>query len=236
MKETIKQFISTYLNSQNAFMVTVSVMLLLLILYVILSCVGFASIKKIIKALRNESGEGIIKKIESLRLSRRFEKMWDDYYEAYCSEDTVALNNYLVKKDMLIQKNMFRLVSRVVAVAGFSAAVIGAIKIPGILEAEKPNLICMFFALLSVQAVFEIFYAFFENLRKKRIARFLEEFEILCKRKLSGKAASFENKHVINKMDGLEEQVNLVRSGVNQINARLDRQYRFLENMEKPEE
>ena len=236
MKEAIKQFIYVYLNSQNAFLATVFIMLALLGLYIVLSCVGFASIKKIIRALREGTGEEIIKTIESLRLSKRFEKMWDDYYEAYCTEDTVALNNYLVKNDMFINKNMFKLASRVVAFAGFSAAVIGAIKIPGIFEAEKPNLICMFFALISIQAVFELFYLFFETLLKKRTARFLEEFEILAKRKLPGKAASFELKHVMNKLDELDERVDAIRSGVNQLNARLDRQYRLLENMENPEE
>lgn len=236
MKEAIKQFVSVYLNSQNAFLVTVSIMLVLLVLYIILSLVGFGSLKKIIKALREETGEDIIKKIESLRLSKRFEKMWDDYYEAYCSEDTVSLSSYLVKSDMLVTKNMFKLASRIVAILGFSAAAIGAIRIPGIFEAEKLNIVCLFFALISIQAVFEFFYVLFETLCKKRIARLLEEFEILSMRKLSGKAASFEVKHIINKMNELDERVDAVRSGVNQLNARLDRQYRFLENMEKPEE
>lgn len=236
MKEAIKQFVSVYLNSQNVFMITVCIMFLLLILYVVFSLVGFGSIKKIIKALREETGDDIIKKIERLRLNKRYAKMWDDYYEAFCSEDTVSLHNYLIKNDMFIQHNIFRHASRVVAVCGFSAAVIGAIKIPGMFEAEKLNLVCLFVALISVQAVFEFFYKLFGQIRKKRASRFLEEFTMLSKRKLPGRAASFELMHIVNKMNDLDERIDAVRSGVNQLNARLDRQYKFLENMEKPEE
>lgn len=236
MMETLKQFIYTYLNSQNVFLVTAIMLMALLILYVILSLVGFGSIKKIISALREEVGEEIIKRIESLRLSKRFNKMWEDYYEAYCSETTVALNNYLIKKDMLEQKNIFRIASRVVAIGGFSFCLIGIIKNPVLFEAEKQNLICLLFALLTVQAFCELVYAFFEQLRKKRTLRFLEEFEMLSKRKLHGFGVNFETSHVMQKISELDERVDAVRLGVNQLNARLDRQYKFLENMEKPEE
>lgn len=236
MKEIIKQFIYTYLNSQNIFLVTAIMLMALLILYVILSLVGFRSIKKIISALREEIGEDIIRRIESLRLSKRFNKMWEDYYEAYCSETTVSLHNYLIKNDMLYSKNIFRIASRVVALGGFSVCLIGTIKNPVLFEAEKQNLICLLFALLTVQAVCELVYAFFEQLRKKRTLRFLEEFEMLSKRKLHGFGVNFETSHVMQKISELDERVDAVRSGVNQLNARLDRQYKFLENMEKPEE
>lgn len=236
MKEIIKQFIYTYLNSQNIFLVTAIMLMALLILYVILSLVGFRSIKKIISALREEIGEDIIRRIESLHLSKRFNKMWEDYYEAYCSETTVSLHNYLIKNDMLYNKNIFRIASRVVALGGFSVCLIGTIKNPVLFEAEKQNLICLLFALLTVQAVCELVYAFFEQLRKKRTLRFLEEFEMLSKRKLHGFGVNFETSHVMQKISELDERVDAVRSGVNQLNARLDRQYKFLENMEKPEE
>ncbi|MBE7092019.1 MAG: hypothetical protein E7365_02435 [Clostridiales bacterium] len=236
MKEAIKQFVSVYLNSQNVFLATVLIMTALLILYVVLSLIGFRSIRKIIKALREETGEQIIKKIESLNLSKRYEKMWNDYYEAYCCEDTVALNNYLIKNDMFITKNLFKIASRIVALCGFSVAGIGAIKIPGIFIAEIPNLVCLFFALIIVQGVFEFFYVLFENIRKKRTAKYMEEFKMLCMRKLPGKAAKFELVPIINRIDDLDERLDKVRSGIIQLNARMDRQYDFLENMEKPEE
>lgn len=236
MKEIIKHFIYTYLNSQNIFLVTAIMLMALLILYVILSLVGFRSIKKIIGALREEIGEDIIRRIESLRLSKRFNKMWEDYYEAYCSETTVSLHNYLIKNDMLYSKNIFRIASRVVALGGFSVCLIGTIKNPVLFEAEKQNLICLLFALLTVQAFCELVYAFFEQLRKKRNLRLLEEFEMLSKRKLHGFGVSFETSHVMQKINELDERIDAVRVGVNQLNARLDRQYKFLENMEKPEE
>lgn len=236
MFESLKQFIYTYLNSQNIFLVTAIMLMVLLILYVVLSLVGFGSIKKVIRALREEMGEDIIKRIESLHLSKRFEKMWEDYYEAYCSEATVSLDNYLIKNDMLYGKNIFRIASRVIAIGGFSFCLIGTIKNPVLFEAEKQNLICLFFALLSVQAVCELVYSFFEQLRKKRTLRLLEEFEMLSKRKLHGFGVNFETSHVMQKISEIVERMDAVRIGVNQLNARLDRQYKFLENMEKPEE
>lgn len=236
MIETLKQFIYIYLNSQNVFLITAIMLMALLVLYVVLSLVGFRSIKKIISALREEIGEDIIKRIESLRLSKRFNKMWEDYYEAYCSETTVSLNNYLIKNDMLYGKNIFKIASRVIAIGGFSFCLIGTIKNPVLFEAEKQNLICLLFALLTVQAICELVYAFFEQLRKKRTLRLLEEFEMLSKRKLHGFGVNFETSHVMHKISELDERIDAVRVGVNQLNARLDRQYRLLENMEKPEE
>ena len=236
MIETLKQFIYIYLNSQNVFLITAIMLMALLVLYVVLSLVGFRSIKKIISALREEIGEDIIKRIESLRLSKRFNKMWEDYYEAYCSETTVSLNNYLIKNDMLYSKNIFKIASRVIAIGGFSFCLIGTIKNPVLFEAEKQNLICLLFALLTVQAICELVYAFFEQLRKKRTLRLLEEFEMLSKRKLHGFGVNFETSHVMHKISELDERIDAVRVGVNQLNARLDRQYRLLENMEKPEE
>ncbi len=236
MIEIINQFIFTYLNSQNVFLITASILGGLLILYVVLSLVGFRSIKKIIKALREEIGEEIIKRIEGLSLSKRYEKMWQDYYEAYCSETTVSLHNYLIKNDILGGKNIFKVASRVIAIGGFSFCLIGVIKNPVLFEAERQNLICLFFALLTVEAVCELVYLFFEELRRKRTLRFMEEFEMLSKRKLHGFGVNFETSHLMQKISELDERIDQVRLGVNQLNARLDRQYRFLENREKPEE
>ena len=236
MFETLKQFLYVYLNSQNVFLVTATMLGVLLVVYVILSLTGFSSIKKIISALREEIGEEIIKRIESLRLSKRFNKMWEDYYDAYCSETTVSLHNYLIKNDMLYSKNIFKIASRVIAIGGFSVCLIGTIKNPVLFEAEKQNLICLLFALLTVQAFCELVYAFFELLRKKRTLRLLEEFQMLSKRKLHGFGVDFETSHVMQKMNDLDERIDSVRLGVNQLNARLDRQYKVLENMEKPEE
>ena len=228
MKEAIKKFFELYTNTTNAFPIILGIMLALFIAYVIFSFCGGNSLRKINKVLRKENGDEIIKKIESLRLSKRFAKMWDDYYVAYVSEDTVSLSSYLVKSDLYTGRNLFRLFSRAVAIIGFSVTTVGTIKIPGLLEAERSNLYCLFFALLSIEVFLEVFYTLFEDLRKKRLSRLVEEFEILSIRKLPGKAISFEQRHVINKLNEVDEQLNNIRSGINQVNARMDRQYNLL--------
>ena len=234
--EAIKQFLIVYLNSMNAFIVIAGIMLLLMLTYVLVSSFGTGTLRKLNKVLSNETGEDAIKKIEGLRLHGRYKKMWDAYYEAYCHEDTAALSNYLIKKDMNEGKNLFRLASRVIAVVGFSFTFVGVMKIPGLFESEKNNLYCMALALLSTQAVFEFFYTVFETAKRKRVIRAVERFEMLAYRKLPGKTACFEARSVVNKLDGIISKADAVRSGVNQLNARLDRQYRFLEDMNKEEE
>lgn len=228
MREIIKEFLKLYVNSSNAFLVIAGAMLLVFLIYFILFFFGGSSLKKINKVLRKENGEDIIKKIEALRLSKRFSRMWDDYYIAYTSEDTVSLSKYLIKNDLFKEKNIFPIISRAVALIGFSVTTVGIIKIPGLLEAEKLNLYCLFFVLLSFEVFLEIFYTFMDELRKKRFSKLLEEFELLSIRKLPGKAVSFEQRHIINKLNDFEECLNNVKIGVNQLNARMDRQYNLL--------
>lgn len=228
MKDIIKEFLKLYINSSNAFLVIAGAMLLVFLIYFILFFFGGSSLKKINKVLRKETGEDIIKKIEALRLSKRFNRMWDDYYVAYISEDTVSLSKYLIKNDLFKGRNIFPVISRAIALIGFSVTAAGIIKISGLLEAEKANLYCLFFVLLSLEVFLEIFYTFMDDLRKKRFSRLLEEFELLSMRKLPGKAVSFEQRHIINKLNDLEERLNNVKIGVNQLNARMDRQYNLL--------
>lgn len=228
MKESIKEFLSLYTNSSNAFFVISAIMLIIFTIYMIISFCGGGALRKINKILRTETGDEIIKRIERLRLSKRFASMWDDYYVAYCSEDTVSLSNYLVKNDIMSGRNVFKLLSRAVALSGFALTTIGIIKIPGLLDAEKLNLYCLFFALLALEVFLEVFYVILEDGKKKRISRLLEEFEMLSMRKLPGTGASFEARYVINKLDGFEENMDNIRSGINQLNARMDRLYNLL--------
>ncbi len=234
--DAIKEFLSLYINCFNVLIITAGIMLAIFIAYLIFSLLGGGSLKKINKILRNETGDEIIKKIEELRLSKRYANMWEDYYAAYCSEDTVSLSSYLIKKDMLTGRNLFKIFSRVVAVAGFSAGAVGIIKIPALLEAEKNDLICLFFLLFAFEVFLEAFYVLLEDLRKKRFTRLLEEFDTLSMRKLPGRAVSFEMRHIINKLNDLEEGVSNASSGIKQLNARMDRQYKLLNKTENTEE
>ncbi len=234
--EAIKEFLSLYVNCFNVLIITSGIMLAIFIAYLIFSLLGGGSLKKINNILKNESGDDIIRGIENLRLSKRYNNMWEDYYTAYCSEDTVSLSSYLIKSDMLTGRNLFKIFSRVVALVGFSVGAVGIIKIPALLEAEKNDLICLFFVLLALEVFLEAFYVLLEDLRKKRFLRLLEEFDTLSMRKLPGRAVSFEMRHIINKMNELDERIDSVRSGVNQLNARMDRQYKLLNKTENTEE
>ena len=227
--QILKEFLYTYVNSVNLSIVAVSIMTVLLILYCVFSSLGTSSLKKIIKVFRNDSGDDVIRNIEKLNLSKRYAKMWEDYYCAYCGEETVTLSKYLVKNDLLIEQKVFRTASRVTAIICFSVAFTGAILIPGLFEYERNLLVCMFFGLLSVQSLYEIVCVALSQARKKRIARLLEEFETLSARKLPGKAVNFEQKYVLDKIEGLNEKISEVSLGIKQLNARLDRQYRLLE-------
>lgn len=235
MKEALGKFFTVYINSSNVFILTLAIMMILFIINFILFFFGTGSLKKIIHIMRTYSGDEIIRRIESLRLSRRLEKMWNDYYSAFCNEETVALSCYLEKKDMLISANVFRLASRATAIIGIAIAGIGLYKIPAMLEADKNNFICLIFGLIAIEAFLEIFYALLERLKLKRITRLLDEFEILSNRKLPGKASSFANMRILDKLGTFADKAESIRSGVTQLNARLDRQYKFLENFNKSE-
>ena len=228
MLQAIKNFIFIYANCKNIIIPTVIIMFILLVVYVILSFRDTRSLKKINKVLRNESGDEIIRIIEDMKLSKRYAAMWDDYYDAYCHEDTVSLSSYLIKNDLKLSCGVFRYVSRCVAVIGFSAAATAAVMIPYLFDVERNALICMFFILVSIEAFFEIFYKIFSCLREKRLARLLEEFEMLAMRKLPGKAISFSQKHFTEKFSDIDARLEHMHGSINQLNARMDRQYKFI--------
>ncbi len=241
MLPMLKEFLYTYVNSVNLSVVAVIVMGALLIFYCIFSSLGTRGLKKIINVFRKDTGDDVIRNIEKLRLSKRYAKMWEDYYFAYCEEDTVTLSSYLIKNELFVEQKTFLVASRATAVICFSVAFAGAILIPGLFEYERNLLICMFFGLLSIQAVLEIVYTALAQARKKRVARLIEEFEILSCRKLPGKAVDFKQRFVLKKVEELNEKINEMSVGIKQLNARLDRQYRLLEKkdaskQEKPAE
>ncbi len=236
MWESIKSFIYIYANCRNIFIPTAVIMLLLLIAYIVISFLGIRSLKQIVCILRAESGEDIIRAIEELRLSKRYSRMWEDYYSAYCNEDTVNLSSYLSKADMFLDKNMFRTFSRAVAVIGFCAAATSAMIVPYLFDVERNSLICMFFILIALEAFFEIFYKLFDYIRTRRISLLLEEFEMLSLRKLPGKGTDFSSRYVLDKLDELNGSIASVKSGINQLNARMDRQYKLLKEENKTDD
>ncbi len=236
MWESIKSFIYIYANCRNIFIPTAIIMLLLFIVYIVMSFIGIRSLKQIVNVLRSENGEDIICVIEELRLSKRYSKMWDEYYSAYCNEDMVNLSSYLLKADMFLDRHMLRTFSRIVAVIGFCAAATSAMMIPYLFDVERNSLICMFFILIALEAFFELFYRLFDYIRTKRISLLLEEFEMLSLRKLPGKGCDFSSKYVLDKINELNESIASVKSGINQLNARMDRQYKLLKEENKPDD
>ena len=236
MLDTAKNLIYDYLNSFNAFFIIAGVMVLLFIIYAVLSSIGMRSLRRIIRIMRFYNGNDIIRNIEKTHLSRRFRNMWEDYYTAFCNEDTVKLSAYLVSDDLFVKDKVLRIASRATAIIGYSLTVIGITYFFNMPEAEKPWLLCLLLALLSLEAFLEIFYALFEKQREKRIRRMLNEFEMLSLRKLPGKAVTFENKHLIDQLQLIDEHINSVCASINQVNARLDREYNFLKTADREKE
>ena len=221
--QVLKNFLVTYVNCRNFFIVTFGVMLIVFILWCFFARAGSARrcLKRINRILREEMGSDIIQKIEALRLNKRFARMWDDYYTAYSGEDTVALHNYLLKDDLLIRTSVFRTASRALPVG------------------ETINLIPLFFALAAVQAVFEVLYAAMTAYSRRRMVYLLEEFRMLSLRKLPGKAVDFSQQYLMEKLNETQARIHAVRSGVAQLNARMDRLIRTTEKNEEeqtPEE
>lgn len=239
--QVLKNFLVTYVNCRNFFIVTFGVMLIVFILWCFFARAGSARrcLKRINRILREEMGSDIIQKIEALRLNKRFARMWDDYYTAYSGEDTVALHNYLLKDDLLIRTSVFRTASRAIAVIGFSAAAVCILTIDALPVGETINLIPLFFALAAVQAVFEVLYAAMTAYSRRRMVYLLEEFRMLSLRKLPGKAVDFSQQYLMEKLNETQARIHAVRSGVAQLNARLDRLIRTTEKNEEeqtPEE
>lgn len=239
--QALKNFLVTYANCRNFFIFTFGAMLIVFVLWCFFARTGSAQrcLKRINRILREEMGSDIIQKIEALRLNKRFARMWDDYYAAYSGEDTVALHNYLLKNDLLVHTSVFRTVSRAVAVIGFSAAAVCVFKISELPAGEKTNLLSLFFALAAVQAVFEVLYAAMTAYSRRRMAYLLEEFRMLSLRKLPGKAVDFSKQYLMEKLNETQVRIQAVRSGITQLNARMDRLIRTVEKNEEkqtPEE
>lgn len=235
--DALKNFLLIYANCTNFFILTFGAMLIVFILWCFFargaSC--RRDLKRINRILRQEVGQDVILAIEKLRLSKRFSRMWDDYYAAYSGEDTVALHNYLLKNDLLCSASVFRTATRAIAVCGFSAAGVCVLKLSELPIGEKVNLLALFFALAAVLAVFEVLYAAISAYGRRRLVYLLEEFQMLSLRKLPGKAVDFSQQYLVERMKELEARVNAVRSGVAQLNARTDRLIHTIEQREQTE-
>ncbi len=236
--DTLKNFLLTYANCTNFFILTFGAMLIVFILWCFFARAGSTqrSLKRINRILRTETGSDIILKIETLRLDKRVTRMWNDYYAAYSAEDTVALHNYLLKNDLLVNTSVLKTVSRAIAVIGFSAAAICILKLSELPVAETGNLIGLFFALAALDAVFKVLYTAMTAYSRRRLAYLLEEFQMLSLRKLPGKAVDFSQRYLTEKLNEMEGRINAVRSGIAQLNARTDRLIHAVEKNEKEQE
>jgi len=228
MFDFLKSFFYTYANSRNLLALTACTMLILAIIKLVLFLCGDSQLKKLVKILADNYGDDIIRTIEEARLFGRYEQMWNDYYSAFCHEDTVSLNNYLLKKDTFIFNKIFLHASRLTALLGFCIAAVAAVAIPYIFPAEKNMLICTFFILLGLECVLEIFYNIIYSVEAKRHTALIEKFDILALRKLPGKAVGFSEKYVFEKLNAVLDENDSMRIALNQLNARLDRQYKWL--------
>ena len=184
-----------------------------------------SSLKKINKILCEKSGEEIIVSIEALSLSKRYKKMWDDYYFAYTCEDTVALNNYLISDDLRVQNKAFRYASVLLGIAGFAIASYLMFAIQALPVLERTNLLVLFFVVLALIVFFDFLYYVIGTYRYKKTLRLLEEFKILSQRKLSGKAFDFTQKNLLDTIKTLEFSLNELRLEGEQLNARFDKLY-----------
>lgn len=223
MLEAIYNFLLIYCNCTNIACIIFCIMAILFVVWCIFGTEKTSSLKKINKTLREQSGEDIIISIESLKLSKRFRNMWDDYYTAYTKEDTVALNNYLLSDDMRIQNKAFRYASAFIGVLGFAIAAYLMFTIQSLPLIERTNLLVLFFVVAAFIVFFDFLYYTIGLCTHKKTLRLLEEFKILSQRKLSGKAFDFSQKHLLGKIRKLEKQLNDIRVESEQLNARFDK-------------
>ncbi len=225
MSEAIYNFLLIYCNCTNIAYVIFCLMAILFVIWCFFGTEKTSSLKKINKILRENVGEEIIINIESLPLSKRFQKMWDDYYTAYTREDTVALNNYLISDDMRVQNKAFRYASAFIGILGFAAATYLMFTLQALPIVERTNLLVLFFITLALIVFFDFLYYVIGTYRHKKTLRLLEEFKILSQRKLSGKAFDFSQKHLLAKIKDLEIMLNEVRIEGEELNARFDKLY-----------
>lgn len=225
MFEAIYNFLLIYCNCTNIAYVIFCLMAVLFVIWCFFGTEKTSSLKKINKILRENSSEEIIINIESLKLSKRYKKMWDDYYTAYTCEDTVALNNYLVSDDLRVQNKAFRYASVFVGVLGFTVATLLMFSLEALPLSERTSLLVLFFVVAAISMLFDFLYYVIGTYRYKKTLRLLEEFKILSQRKLSGKAFDFSQKHLLKKIKMLENLLNEVRVENKQLNARFDKLY-----------
>lgn len=227
-------FIKLYANPENILLIALAAVAAVIV-WNVFSCVfSFMTLKKIIRALRNETGEDIILRINSLHLHGRYKKMWDDYYLAYHSEETVALNNYLISRDMSVFFDPFRVICRAAVFICGAMCVICTAKTTGFSLAAKNSLICVECMLAVLLCVSEVINKLLSVAKRRKLERFIEEFEMLSVRKLPGKAVDFTSRYTLRKLDKNGERLNALQNSVTQVNARLDRQYKiFTDSVEE---
>lgn len=228
MLEKIYDFILIYCNCTNFAVVIAFSLTVLFIAWLIFGGEKIGSLKKINEILHDETDIDIIKKIESLKLSKRYRKMWDEYYFAYKNEETVALDNYLVKSGMLIESKAVRYASVTLATGLFSIAFFAMFKIYALPFFERTNLMILFFITVALTVFFDFLYYTIGVIRKKKLAELLEEFHTLSLRKLSGSASSFEQQKIASRLDRLNCAVDELRLSCEVINRRTDGLYTLL--------
>ena len=225
MREAVYNFLLLYANCTNFFIVTVSAMALLFLFWYIFSFRGLGTLKKINNILRTEQGQDILLKIEALRLPKRFNNMWEEYYAAYTSGRTASLHNYLIKNDMLVPAGICRNISRCGAACGFAVGSVIVYKINDLPVQEKPGLIYLLICLTAAAFFFDALYCLVSKIRTRRLLYLLEEFKMLSLCSLPGSGADFSQLYDMDKLNELENKINSVRSSCNQLNARFDKLY-----------
>lgn len=220
-------FIKLYANLQNIVLAAFATVGAVIVWNIFVCIFSFMPLKRIVRALREETGEDIILRINALKLHGRYKKMWDNYYLAYHSEETVALNNYLVMSDMPVFFDPFRCLCRAFVFIFAALCVIFTAKSSGFSHSAKNSLICAECVLVILLAVSEVINKLLYTLKQRKLARLKEEFETLSLRKLPGKAVDFSSRYVLRKLEKNGERLNALQNSVIQVNARLDRQYKI---------
>lgn len=227
-------FIKMYANLQNIILIA-GALVAAVIVWNILACIfSFMPLKKIVRALRDETGEDIILRINAMHLHGRYKKMWDEYYFAYRNEETVALSNYLTASDMPFFFDPFRALCRGTVLIFAALCIVFTAKTTGFTYSVKNSLICAECILVILLAISEIINKLLFVVKQRKLARLTEEFSSLSLRKLPGKAVDFASRYILRKLDKNGERLNALQNSVTQVNARLDRQYKiFTDSVEE---